>query len=270
MLLARAAAASGNNAYTIKWEPQEQSFQDDSKTFDLTQDKIMKMFESADFGKGVKYHVEDKMFCVTQTKKKEVFFDMNIKDDFLFFAEMQTLFYLYEKVKTFNELIHDEYVDLFTFGVSTIKGISQRYGSNSPKVDAAFYVLKNTIPKVSQLFNDLYNGEALVEIVGWREKRNQDESPSPQLINGVNNDRDGTIRFKRDTLLKNDARKNDKNHASCNDVYNEEFPTIFNISLWLMIILVLTVYAVSIVMWYMDPGRDSIIYRVTSQHIKSE
>ena len=28
---------------------------------------------------GVKYHVEDKMFYVTQTKKKEVFFDMNIK-----------------------------------------------------------------------------------------------------------------------------------------------------------------------------------------------
>ena len=37
-----------------------------------------------------------------------------------------------------------------------------------------------------------------------------------------------------------------------------------------MIILVLTVYAVAVVMWYMDPGRDSVIYRVTSQRMKSE
>jgi len=52
--------------------------------------------------------------------------------------------------------------------------------------------------------------------------------------------------------------------------YNDNFPVIFNIWFWLFVVLVLTVYVVSIGMWNMDPGRDSIIYRLTQQKIKSE
>lgn len=70
--------------------------------------------------------------------------------------------------------------------------------------------------------------------------------------------------------MQNTNCKNSQNFAIVDDYYDNEFPPIFNISLWLMIILVLTVYAVAVVMWYMDPGRDSVIYRVTSQRMKSE
>lgn len=52
--------------------------------------------------------------------------------------------------------------------------------------------------------------------------------------------------------------------------YDDNFPVIFNMWFWLMVILALTVYAVSVGMWNMDPGRDSIIYRLTQQKIKSE
>ncbi|KAI1307245.1 Renin receptor [Halotydeus destructor] len=36
------------------------------------------------------------------------------------------------------------------------------------------------------------------------------------------------------------------------------------------IIIVLSVFGISLAMWNMDPGRDSIIYRMTSQRMKKD
>ena len=52
--------------------------------------------------------------------------------------------------------------------------------------------------------------------------------------------------------------------------YTEDYPVIFNIWLWLVIIIALALYIVCLIMWYMDPGSDSIIYRMTSQRIKAD
>ena len=53
-------------------------------------------------------------------------------------------------------------------------------------------------------------------------------------------------------------------------VYSADYPVIFNICLWLLVVLALALYVISLVMWYLDPGRDSIIYRMTSQRIKTD
>lgn len=52
-------------------------------------------------------------------------------------------------------------------------------------------------------------------------------------------------------------------------IYDPMFPVIFNIWLWLVIVLALAIYAISVAMWNMDPG-DSIIYRLTQQKIKAD
>lgn len=44
-----------------------------------------------------------------------------------------------------------------------------------------------------------------------------------------------------------------------------EFPAIFMIILFLVVVITLSLLAVSVVMWGMDPGRDSIVYRMTEQ-----
>jgi hypothetical protein len=49
--------------------------------------------------------------------------------------------------------------------------------------------------------------------------------------------------------------------------YDENYPVIFNIVLWMGILLALAVYAVSYALWFLDPG-DTIIYRMTSQRMK--
>lgn len=52
--------------------------------------------------------------------------------------------------------------------------------------------------------------------------------------------------------------------------YNDEYAVVFNIVLWLMIALAIAVIAISYNLWNMDPGYDSIIYRMTNQKIRMD
>jgi renin receptor len=52
--------------------------------------------------------------------------------------------------------------------------------------------------------------------------------------------------------------------------YDPDFHTSFAMLAFTTILIALTVFGVSVAMWHMDPGRDSIIYRMTSQRIKKE
>ncbi|CAB4025132.1 renin receptor, partial [Paramuricea clavata] len=125
---------------------------------------------------------------------------------------------------------------------------------------------------ITKLFNDLYGGKALVEVVNLEKKeRDEQKMVLSDEEHYMYEDDERGLRVRRDTSIRKKTNcKNNQNFAIVDDYYDNEFPPIFNISLWLMVILVLTVYAVSVVMWYMDPGRDSVIYRVTSQRMKSE
>lgn len=52
--------------------------------------------------------------------------------------------------------------------------------------------------------------------------------------------------------------------------YNFHYAVVFNIVLWLMIALALAVIAIAYNLWNMDPGYDSIIYRMTNQKIRMD
>ena len=52
--------------------------------------------------------------------------------------------------------------------------------------------------------------------------------------------------------------------------YYDDFPAMFNIILWLSVLLSVTIFIIAYGMWNIDPGRDSIIYRMTSQRLKKD
>jgi len=52
--------------------------------------------------------------------------------------------------------------------------------------------------------------------------------------------------------------------------YGPEYHIVFAISLFLILAIVLAIIAVSVGLWFMDPGRDSIIYRMTSSRMKMD
>ena len=74
--------------------------------------------------------------------------------------------------------------------------------------------------------------------------------------------------IKRRSLLQAEEEKDVTDDDYGGD--DPDFPIIFNLWFWLMVVLFLAVYTVSLAMWYMDPGRDSVIYRLTQQRIKSD
>lgn len=52
--------------------------------------------------------------------------------------------------------------------------------------------------------------------------------------------------------------------------YNESYPVVFNIILWFGVVMFFSLLAICLAIGNMDPGRDSIIYRMTSTRIKKE
>ncbi|XP_011139826.1 renin receptor isoform X1 [Harpegnathos saltator] len=53
-------------------------------------------------------------------------------------------------------------------------------------------------------------------------------------------------------------------------VYSEDYPVIFNIILWFGVIFFFSLLTICIAIGDMDPGRDSIIYRMTSNRMKKD
>ncbi|XP_061396590.1 ATPase H(+)-transporting accessory protein 2 [Musca vetustissima] len=54
------------------------------------------------------------------------------------------------------------------------------------------------------------------------------------------------------------------------EYYNEDYPVIFNIILWFMVTFGFALLAICYAIGSMDPGRDSIIYRMTSTRMKKD
>lgn len=52
--------------------------------------------------------------------------------------------------------------------------------------------------------------------------------------------------------------------------YSADYPVIFNIILWFGVAMVFSLLAISLAIGDMDPGRDSIIYRMTSTRMKKD
>ncbi|XP_011503147.1 PREDICTED: renin receptor [Ceratosolen solmsi marchali] len=54
------------------------------------------------------------------------------------------------------------------------------------------------------------------------------------------------------------------------NVYSEDYPVIFNIILWFGVVFFFSLLAICFTIAEMDPGRDSIIYRMTSNRMKKD
>ncbi len=52
--------------------------------------------------------------------------------------------------------------------------------------------------------------------------------------------------------------------------YNDNYPVTFHIVFWTSLVLGLALVAIGCTMITMDPGLDTVIYRMTSQRIKKD
>ncbi|KAG1715040.1 Renin receptor [Nymphon striatum] len=172
--------------------------------------------------------------------------------------------------------------DLYVFRINSFLSVLQ-----TDQRDAASAVLKKCLEYIQENFKKAYNGQIifLTEVVDAENSRKtrsllQADSADPAVAvpaaattaaaaaaPKITTTTKATTTNKAPPTTK--ATPNpDKTLYNLAKQYTGEYQVTFAIVLFLVILLTFTTLAISLVMWNMDPGRDSIIYRMTSQRVK--
>ncbi|KAK7079833.1 Renin receptor [Halocaridina rubra] len=136
--------------------------------------------------------------------------------------------------------------DVIFFEISGLAPLVKVYGNNSPQVEEAVDIVRNQLVRVTDMLRRVYNDEVLV-VSATVDRLKVLSRPSRSILAA-------------DEL-------GDLNLAS---EYSDDYPAIFNIVLWLSILLLLFIIGSAFAMATMDPGQDSIIYRMTNPRMKKD
>nr|KAG5688009.1 hypothetical protein BaRGS_022950 [Batillaria attramentaria] len=173
--------------------------------------------------------------------------------DLKLMAEMQMVDHVLKTLQEKEGLMKGKTPDLFSFVFTGLKHVADAHGADSARTKDAHRVMSDFIDSVTQDFRKLYKDNVVVEVLTV-------PAPEKKLVRK-------TRSLLQQTTTPAPSGKNDYNLAWD---YDQDFPAMFNIILWLMVLLAVSVFIISYGMWNIDPGRDSIIYRMTSQRLKKD
>uniref|UniRef100_A0A8C3QLU1 Renin receptor n=1 Tax=Cyanoderma ruficeps TaxID=181631 RepID=A0A8C3QLU1_9PASS len=174
----------------------------------------------------------------------------NNEVDLLFLSELQVLHDIASLLSRHKHLARDHSPDLYSLELSGLEEIGKRYGEDSQQFKDASQILVDSLQKFADEMFNLYGGNAVVEVVAVKEFN----SPLSRKTRSI-------------LQASQSTKENPYNLAY---PYNYDYSVIFNIVLWMMIGLALAVIVISYNLWNMDPGYDSIIYRMTNQKIRMD
>lgn len=168
-------------------------------------------------------------------------------EDKLFLQQISTINALAETIPSLEKL-----PTFITIRLS-LTPIIKSHSLVSAAVTDAQKLLANAIENLSDAAGKAYNDGAVVAVVSV-------------------NDDDVNVRQKRNVrVIRSDPLPADPiNSLNLALSYSDDYPVIFNIILWFSVVLTFSLLAISYTIGYMDPGRDSIIYRMTSTRMKKD
>uniref|UniRef100_A0A8C7YL95 Renin receptor n=1 Tax=Oryzias sinensis TaxID=183150 RepID=A0A8C7YL95_9TELE len=175
----------------------------------------------------------------------------NAEADLLFLSEVQVLHDITALLQRHRHLAKDNSPDLYSLELSGLEELSRVYGKDSPQYRDATSILASVLQKFGEDMYRLYGNSAAVEVVTVKTF----EAP---------------LTRKSRSILESKQISNPGSPYNLAYKYNFEYAVIFNIVLWMMIVLVLAVIVIAYNLWNMDPGYDSIIYRMTNQKIRMD
>ncbi|KAF2362471.1 Renin receptor-like [Trinorchestia longiramus] len=138
--------------------------------------------------------------------------------------------------------------DFIFYQLESFALLVKTYGDNSPQVQEGKQLLRSAIDRLVSRARSLYADQVLV-------------------VSAVTDKSSDTLSRASRSVLAADDNIADVNLAK---EYSEDYPVIFNIILFLSLVLIIALLGVSAAMAYMDPGRDSIIYRMTNPRMKKD
>ncbi|XP_042204991.1 renin receptor-like [Homarus americanus] len=169
----------------------------------------------------------------------------SLEPDGTFLSEMSALFLTAQLAEEISTAPHGGQ-DVIFLEVDSLSQVVKTYGLGSPQVVEACDILRTELAKVTDYMRRLYKDRVLVV------------SATVDQLEKITRSTRSIVQQFEDSAL-NIATE-----------YSSNYPAIFNIILWLSIILFLAVLATSVAMATMDPGRDSIIYRMTNPRMKKD
>ncbi|XP_023316656.1 renin receptor isoform X1 [Trichogramma pretiosum] len=189
------------------------------------------------------------------------------EQDHTFLEEVQLLRAIAKKVPT--AVTADNKPDVYWLVVSGLKPIFEAYGKNSVAAKEALALLNEALHEVSKAFMDVYKNQVLITAFTNDPSQVHSARPKRQVSPGKSNFTEspkGENSEDEDKENKEPLKPEDINIAQT----NEDYPVIFNICLWFGVAIFFALLAICISIADMDPGRDSIIYRMTSNRMKKD
>ncbi|XP_055954309.1 renin receptor, partial [Patella vulgata] len=175
----------------------------------------------------------------------------SIGADSMLMGELQMIDDVLNTLKSNDKATKSKSPDLLSFTITGLHKVAEKHGASSDKTNDANKMVTDFIHHATDEFKKLYKDNVVVEVL----------TLTPQK---------GQIRKVRSLLASTEAPSTGGLKLNLADDYDENFPAMFNIVLWTMVILAIAVYIIIYGMWFIDPGRDSIIYRMTSQRLKKD
>lgn len=168
-----------------------------------------------------------------------------LQDDKQFIEQIALLNAIAKKVQTDGVSNHDGVPDVYWIVVTGVHPLIDKYGAKSKQVFEAKQLLDASLQRLTEAFDTAYKSKVVVAALA---------SDAPH-----------TRRYRREA-----DETTDQDRFNLAFEFSSDFPVMFNIFLWFGIAYAFTLLAVTLGIADMDPGRDSIIYRMTSNRMKKE
>lgn len=178
---------------------------------------------------------------------KDQTFNISVPNDIQLLKELATVKALVNSVSKSKSKIVDAVPDIYWIKLTGLQNLIEDHGINSYQVSEGTRLLRQTILEIIPILKAMYDD--LIMIAGITEN-----SESQTLLRRTRN------------LLAADMSYESR-ELNLAEIWSPDFPVAFAIISFLAIIMILSVLGISIAIWNMDPGRDSIM---TGQRTKKD
>lgn len=211
-----------------------------NKMFSINLSEGLSAVQDIDFLSGIKE--------ITEPKTNYLYLKPSVKEDQAYLREIYLLNAISKEIASgaLTSTDKPDYFNIKCFGLHTI---SDLYGENAAATKEAKQLLIDAVNRLNEALKKVYNERILFTVVtsdASHTRRAREVPPADPKAENV---------------------KDEYNRAK---TYNANYPVMFNIILWFGVVMVFTLIAISMAIGDMDPGRDSIIYRMTSTRMKKD
>ncbi|GIY93081.1 hypothetical protein CEXT_314341 [Caerostris extrusa] len=183
---------------------------------------------------------------------KESTFNISIPSDVTLLTELATIKEFLKAVQAHKSEIRDGTPDIYWLKINGLEPIVSYYGQESFQFREALRLLRQIIADFKSTMRNIYDDNVVIAVI----KTNSITVPLGRKGRRL-----------LESTTETPVVKNEYNLAP---LWDPMFPIIFTMILFVAVAMIVSLLGISMAMMQMDPGKDSIIYRMTSQRMKKD